>query len=143
MQLPFLQHLVPGLRIVPLLMGRQSKEDIEELARVLGETLTGRNDVLLVASSDLSHYKPAPVAHRLDGLVAGDIEHFDEQALLARLGATHGHACGGGPIVAVMKAARTLGAYRARVLRYGHSGEVGQRDVSRVVGYLSAAFFGQ
>jgi AmmeMemoRadiSam system protein B len=48
-------------------------------------------------------------------------------------------ACGGGPVVAVMKAARALGADRATVLKYGDSGDVGERDKSHVVGYLSAA----
>src|SRR5262245_28103357 len=53
MQLPFLQHLLPGLRILPLLMGSQSREAVDALARALARALAGR-DVLLVASSDLS-----------------------------------------------------------------------------------------
>jgi AmmeMemoRadiSam system protein B len=138
MQLPFLQHLVPGLRIVPALMGSQSRSEVDLLADALGRVLAGRS-ALIVASSDLSHYHPAPVANRLDGLVAGDVERFDAEALMARLERSHEHACGGGPMVAVMKAARALGAASARVLRYGTSGDVGERDKSRVVGYLSAA----
>jgi AmmeMemoRadiSam system protein B len=143
MQLPFLQHMIPGLRIVPLLMGSQSVGDVERLGRLLGDALRERSDVLLVASSDLSHYQPATVAHRLDSLVVGDIERFDEGALLARLESTHGHACGGGPIVCVMMAARSLGADHACILRYGDSGEAGAQDASRVVGYVSAALLAQ
>ena len=56
-----------------------------------------------------------------------------------RLEASHEHACGGGPIVAVMRAARALGADHATVLRYADSGDAGERDKRRVVGYLSAA----
>lgn len=138
MQLPFLQHLVPGLRIVPALMGSQSRSEVEALARALARALAGR-EALLVASSDLSHYQPAAVANRLDALVVGDVERFDAETLMDRLEASHGHACGGGPIVAVMNAARSLGADRATVLRYADSGDAGEGDKSRVVGYLSAA----
>ncbi len=58
---------------------------------------------------------------------------------MARLESSHEHACGGGPIVAVMKAAQALGATRATVLRYADSGDAGERDKSRVVGYMAAA----
>ncbi len=138
MQLPFLQHLVPGLKIVPLLMGRQTRGEAAALARALAQAAAGR-EALLVASSDLSHYHTAPAANRLDGLVVGDVERFDADGLMSRLEASQEHACGGGPVVAVMMAARSLGATRATILRYGDSGDVVEGDKSRVVGYLSAA----
>lgn len=139
MQLPFLQHLVSGLRIVPVLMGSQTRAEVEALAQALARALAGRRDALLVASSDLSHYHPAAVANRLDALVVGDVERFAPDSLMDRLEASHEHACGGGPIVAVMRAARALGAERATVLRYADSGDAGERDKSHVVGYLSAS----
>jgi AmmeMemoRadiSam system protein B len=138
MQLPFLQHLVPQLRIVPILMGSQARGEVERLSRALARVLAGR-EVLLIASSDLSHYQPAPVAQRLDALVTGDVERFDSERLQARLESSPGHACGGGPMVAVMRAARALGADQTRILGYGDSGDAGERDKSQVVGYLSAA----
>ena len=137
MQLPFLQHLVPGLRIVPMLMGSQAREEVDALAGALARALAGKETVL-VASSDLSHYHPAAAAHRLDAVVSERVERFDAEGLMQRLEASRGHACGGGPMVAVMKAARALGADRATLLRYATSGDVGERDTSRVVGYLSA-----
>jgi len=138
MQMPFLQRLVPGLRIVPLLMGSQSREEVDALAAALAKALAGR-EALLVASSDLSHYQPAEVANRADAAVVDEVGRFDEEALMARLETRHNVACGGGPVVAVMKAARALGADRATVLKYGDSGDVGERDKGHVVGYLSAA----
>ena len=138
MQMPFLQRLVPGLRIVPMLMGTQSREEVVSLAEALAKAMAGRR-ALLVASSDLSHYQPAAVANRTDAEVVGQVDRFDEAALMARLERHHNVACGGGPVVAVMKAARALGADRATVLKYGDSGDVGERDKSHVVGYLSAA----
>ena len=138
MQLPFLQHLVPGLRVVPVLMGSQSRGEVDVLARALARVLPGR-DAVMVASSDLSHYHPAPVATEMDSHVLADIARFDPEGLMDRLESTPGHACGGGPIVAVMKAARALGADRSIVMRYADSGDAGERDKRRVVGYVSAA----
>jgi len=138
MQLPFLQLRVPGLRIVPVLMGSQSRAEVDRLAARLTLAL-GRHPALLVASSDLSHYHPAAEANALDAQVVGDVERFDPDGLMDRLERERGHACGGGPMVAVMKAARATNASRAEVLRYADSGDAGEGDKSRVVGYLSAA----
>jgi AmmeMemoRadiSam system protein B len=141
MQLPFLQIVMPGMRLVPLLMGSQDRTSVEALAGVLERGLAGR-DVLLVASSDLSHYHPAAVANRLDGQVVSAVDAFDAEALMTLLEGSPHHACGGGPMVAVMKGAGALGARQARVLRYADSGDAGEHDKSRVVGYLSAALLG-
>jgi AmmeMemoRadiSam system protein B len=138
MQLPFLQHVVGDLRIVPVLMGSQVREEAEMLAEALVAALEG-SDALLVASSDLSHYHPAPEANALDAQVVDDVQRLDPEALMARLERFHGHACGGGPMVAVMKAARSRGADRATILKYGDSGDVAEGDKSQVVGYLAAA----
>jgi AmmeMemoRadiSam system protein B len=138
MQLPFVQRLLPEARLLPLLMGTQSGEAIEGLAAALAGSLRGR-DALLVASSDLSHYEPAVVANRVDGVVTECIARFDDRTLQQRLDTHDNVACGGGPIVAVMRAARGLGAETSVVLRYGDSGDVEARDKSHVVGYVSAA----
>ncbi len=140
MQLPFLQHLVPGLRIVPVMLGSQTRSEVDALAERLAQAVGRRTDVVLVASSDLSHYHPAAAANRLDALVARDVERFDAEGLMARLEDSWDHACGGGAIVAVMRASRALGADRATLLRYADSGDAGERDKSRVVGYMAAAF---
>ncbi len=126
------QHVMPDLRLVPLLMGSPAREQVDALAELLARGLSGREDVLLVASSDLSHYHPAAVANRLDGKVVSAVDGFDAGALMALLEGFPHHACGGGPMVAVMKAARALGAREARVLRYADSGDAGEHDKSRV-----------
>ena len=138
MQLPFLQHLVPGLRIVPVLMGSQSRGEVDLLAGALGRALEG-HDALLVASSDLSHYHPAPEANELDARVVEDVRRLDPEGLMDRLERFRGHACGGGPMVVVMKAARERGAERSAILKYGDSGDVAEGDKRQVVGYRAAA----
>jgi AmmeMemoRadiSam system protein B len=138
MQLPFLQRVLPGLAIVPMLMGSQARLEVAYLAQALSTVLAGR-DALLVASTDLSHYHPAAVANELDARVVGDVARFDPGRLMDRLESSPGHACGGGPMVAVLEASRSLGAASASILRYADSGDAGEHDKSRVVGYLAAA----
>ena len=137
MQLPFLACVLPGKPIVPLVMGQQSRETVEDLAAALAVALQGR-DVLLVASTDLSHYHPAATAAVLDGRVVDLVNRFDPDALLDLVERVPEHACGGGPAASVMLAARRLGARQARVLRYADSGDV-SGDKGAVVGYMAAA----
>jgi AmmeMemoRadiSam system protein B len=137
MQLPFLAHVLPGTPIVPLVMGQQSRETIVELARALAQVFRDAS-VLLVASSDLSHYHDARTAEDLDRKVLQFIERYDSHGLLDALRRSPEHACGGGPIVSVMLAAWDLGARDARVLHYADSGDV-SGDKSAVVGYVAAA----
>ena len=96
------------------------------------------NRVLLVASSDLSHYEDAATAARLDGVVLRHVEALDADGLMDALEREPRHACGGGPMVSVLRAAVQLGGTRARVLRYADSGDV-SGDKSSVVGYMAAA----
>lgn len=144
MQLPFLRRLLPQVPIVPALMGLQRRETIEALADALAAAARGRR-ALLVASTDLSHYFDARTAVALDERVQACVRANDPQALMALFEQypepERGRyvACGGGPAIAVMKAAITLGATHGRVLKYAHSGEVSGDD-DGVVGYLAAAF---
>jgi len=143
MQLPFLKRLLPDLPIVPLLIGYQTRDTIEQLADALGRLATPRR-LLLVASSDLSHYFDARTAMSLDQRVRECVADFDAARLLELFEqypeGERGRyvACGGGAIIAVMLAARARGAATARTLRYAHSGEI-SGDNEGVVGYLAAA----
>ncbi len=138
MQLPFLQRLLPGVPIVPLLMGHQSRATIAALSEGLASAMASRR-ALLVASSDLSHYHESRRAALLDRVIVDAVDRFDPEAVERALARDPGHACGGGPIVSVMRAARALGAADARVLCYADSGAV-SGDTSAVVGYCAAVF---
>ena len=138
MQLPFLQRVLPGVPIVPLVMGHQSRPTVASLADGLASALASRR-ALLVASSDLSHYHDSRSAALLDRVIVDAVDRFDPEAVERALARDPGHACGGGPIVSVMRAARTLGAADARVLCYADSGAV-SGDTSAVVGYCAAVF---
>jgi AmmeMemoRadiSam system protein B len=137
MQLPFLARLAPTLPIVPLLMGHQTAATSTGLGDALAAALRGRN-ALLIASTDLSHYHDAQTAAALDAVVADCVSRLDDAGLQTALDLEPRHACGGGPLVAVMRAARAGGARHARILNYADSGDV-SGDKSSVVGYLAAA----
>ena len=147
MQLPFIAHLLSGVSIVPLVMGYQTPNAAFSLGDAIADALTPRvatdgvdRDVLLVASSDLSHYEDAVTAARMDTVVLRHVDAFDPDGLMATLEREPRHACGGGPIVAVLHAARRLAAQHARVLHYADSGDV-SGDKSAVVGYMAAAIW--
>lgn len=137
MQLPFLQRVAPSAKIVALLMGHQTAETSRSLGEALAAVVRGRR-VVLVASTDLSHYHDARTAVALDAVVVDHIARMDAAGLQRTLETRPDHACGGGPTVAVLRAARLLGAERAAILRYGDSGDV-SGDKSSVVGYVAAA----
>ena len=138
LQLPFLARVRPGMPIVPILMGRQDRRTVDRLADLLTSVLRGRH-VVLVASSDLSHYQDRATAAALDRVVLDRLDAFDAGGLMDDLERTPDHACGGGPVVVTMRVTRALGASAGRVLRYADSGDV-SGDISAVVGYAGAAF---
>jgi AmmeMemoRadiSam system protein B/AmmeMemoRadiSam system protein A len=139
-QLPFLQITLGEFKLVPIVMGDQTEEMVHDLAQALAKALKNRK-VLLVASSDLSHFHSYDEAVKLDKMVLKSVEEYNPNALLGNLSNHKVEACGGGPICAVMEAARLLGANRSRVLRYANSGDVPAGDRYRVVGYMAAAFY--
>lgn len=142
MQLPFVARLLPGVPIVPLVMGHQRRQTAvalgDALARAIGAS--PEEKILLVASSDLSHYEDAAVAARLDRVVLNHVDALDADGLMSALEREPRHACGGGPMVSVLRAAAQLGCSEARVLRYADSGDV-SGDKSAVVGYMAAAIW--
>jgi hypothetical protein len=137
-QLPFLQRVLGEFSFVPIIIGNQNHQTCFAVGDALASVAAKRN-VLLVASSDLSHYHPYDVAVDLDRRVIDRVEAFDEDRLMRELEAERVEACGGGPVVAVMRGTKTAGANRGQALFYCNSGDVtGDKDA--VVGYLSAAF---
>ncbi|HLF90459.1 MAG TPA: AmmeMemoRadiSam system protein B [Anaerolineales bacterium] len=135
-ELPFLQHLLGEFHLLPIMLRDQRWETARAVGDALAEVLTGKN-VLLVASSDLSHFYPQPVAKKLDGEILSRIEALDPEGIIKADDEGLGFACGRGAIAAVLWAACRLGANQARVLHHATSGDV-NGDFDRVVGYGAA-----
>ncbi len=138
-QLPFLQVALGAFSFVPIVMGTQDLRTCEAVADGVWRASKGRN-VLVVGSSDLSHFHSYEQAKRLDGAVVDLVRKRDHRGLARELEDGACEACGGGPVVAVMRFAEKAGARGVQVLRYANSGDV-TGDRRQVVGYLSAAFY--
>jgi MEMO1 family protein len=139
-QIPFLQTVLKPFQLVPIVMEpKWTWETCQYLASAITESIKGKK-VLLVASSDLSHYHSYEKAVEMDGKLLSRVEGFDPEGLHRDLREGHSEACGGGPIVTAMLAARALGANQAKILKYLNSGDV-TGDRSRVVGYGAAVFY--
>jgi AmmeMemoRadiSam system protein B/AmmeMemoRadiSam system protein A len=139
-QVPFLQRVLGDFSIVPIIMGDQSEDGVRTLAGRIADVVKARSAtkrMLIVASTDLSHFHDYDRAVALDSVVLERVGGFDPEGLLAALAAGECEACGGGPMAAVMMAARELGASRSTVVKYANSGDV-TGDHSQVVGYMAA-----
>ncbi len=135
-QLPFLQTVLPDVPVLPLMVGNPSLDLSYHLARSLGRLLAGR-DVLVLATSDLSHFHDAATARYLDGEVLDLLAAFDPFLLGYRVASGRLEACGAAGLVTALETARRLGADTVEVLTYTHSGSV-TGDSTSVVGYASA-----
>ncbi|MCG8351314.1 MAG: AmmeMemoRadiSam system protein B [Chloroflexales bacterium] len=138
-ELPFLQHTLGSFRLLPVMIRDQDATEMEALGHALAETVRGQR-ALLVASSDLSHFYPQPIANKLDSEILRRIEAFDAAGVLAAIKEGIAYACGGAAIAAVLSATHDLGANRVRIVRYGTSGDV-NGDYHSVVGYGAAVIW--
>jgi len=139
-QVPFLIKALPQARLVAVLTGRPDLARARLMGQALAEETAGR-PVLLVASTDLSHFHPEEEAWRLDDRVAERIEKLDPEGLLEDASQGKAEACGLQALMAVMFAARQMGAERGLILDRATSAKV-TGDRRQVVGYLAAALVG-
>lgn len=146
-QVPFVQVAFPEATILPAVVGSPEPGLCRRFGAALARELEGRK-ALIVASSDLSHYPSSRDALAADHEVLRAIASLDTSALRKTIQTEMAHprpglstcACGQGPILVAMEAARALGANGARVISYANSGDSALGDTSRVVGYGAVAF---
>jgi AmmeMemoRadiSam system protein B len=138
-QLPFLKTVLGEFKLLPVVIGSYDLTTCTSLAEALYRVLKDKS-VLIVASTDLSHYHPYQKAVELDQIVIDSIKQFDPQGLLHAITSDRCEACGAGPMVTTMLLAQKLGATQSELLNYANSGDV-SGDKSRVVGYMSAVFY--
>lgn len=141
-QLPFLQFLFDKtFLIVPICMGLSDEVTTREVGEDLASTIAklGKK-VILIASSDFTHYEPAGIASTKDEYVIEAITELNVAKFYHRIYERNVTACGVGPIAAVMYAAKELGATRGKMIKYATSGDV-TGDRSSVVGYGGIIIF--
>ena len=136
-ELPFLQQALGSeFKLLPVMVRSQAPKVCQELGATLAGILQGKN-VLLVASTDLSHYYPQKDANLYDAEMLRQVEAFSPEGVFRTEKEEKGFACGLGALAAVLWAARELGGDQVRVLRHATSGDV-TGDYSSVVGYGAA-----
>ncbi|MCZ7399138.1 MAG: MEMO1 family protein [Candidatus Methanoperedens sp.] len=134
-QLPFLQHRFRDFNIVPICMGMQDEETALDVGMELAEAVRKvRKKVVIIASSDFTHYKPDKVARENDAYYISSILEFDITGFYRKLYERNASVCGYGPIAAMLTATKNLGAKKASLLKYSTSGDT-TGDLAAVVGY--------
>lgn len=138
-QLPFLQYLYGStFKFVPICFLMQDLESSREVGRAVAKALSGKNS-LIIASTDMTHYEPHERAQRKDKMAIDAVAKMDEELYYSTVESQNISTCGYGPTVAVITAAKLLGAKRAQLLCYKTSGDM-ISDFSSVVGYASMSF---
>ncbi|HMK54658.1 MAG TPA: AmmeMemoRadiSam system protein B [Methanobacteriaceae archaeon] len=140
-QLPFIQYLAESFnkkfKIVPIAMMMQDLETATEVGKAIYEaSKTLNRDVVVVASTDLTHYKSQEVASQEDKAVLDALKKMDQKVVLEVVEEYNVNMCGYGPLAATMTATKLMGASEARVLKYATSGET-SGNYQEVVGYAA------
>ncbi len=136
-QIPFLQYFSKDFRIVPVAFSYHSPAAYKDVGRAIARAVKDtEKGVVIIASSDMTHYEPQESARQKDNKAIEAILDLDEDELLRRVDEFGISMCGYAPTVALITAAKALGATRAELVRYQTSGDV-TGDYSSVVGYAA------
>jgi MEMO1 family protein len=134
-QLPFLQRMVGEFRFVPIALGVAGYAPLEKLGRGIAQVVEGRKGaVLVIASSDMNHYEPDGITRVKDRKAIDKILALDPEGLYDVIRREDISMCGYGPTIAMLTAAKELGARQAELVKYATSAD-SSGDRSAVVGY--------
>jgi hypothetical protein len=136
-QIPFIQKTIPGAKIVPIVMGYPTRRTVSSLANALSEVLAAKK-ILIVASTDLSHFLPKEEANSVDAKTISLVQNLSADTIINKMANAENIMCGGGPVASILLALKKIGKPHVEVLRYADSSEANQ-DTSHVVGYLASA----
>jgi len=138
-QVPFLQVVFDRVPFVPILMGTQDMGTCRAVAGAIIRAV-GDGRVLVIASTDLSHYHSYDTAVAMDSAALEYIEKMDAEGFLRGVESGRYEACGAGPVVVTMMVATALGADSAKILAYMNSGDI-TGDRNGVVGYAAIVLY--
>jgi len=139
-ELPFLQVVLGDFKLVPVVMGMGGWSICQRLGEALAR-ITEHREILIVASSDLSHFHPYDEAYRLDQMVIEEIKTGNAERIAEACSTRELEACGGAPIAALLSAADLTGMKRIEILNHATSGDVPEGMRDQVVGYLAVGIY--
>ena len=141
-QLPFLQYFKPDIKLVPIILAPASGDIYKEIGRGIAQAIKELNkEVVIIASSDMTHYEPQQSAQEKDARAIEAVLDLDEDELLERVQQLNISMCGYAPAVTLIAAAKVLGVSGAALLRYQTSGDT-NGDYGSVVGYAGIVLKG-
>ena len=137
-QVPFLQYLYGDrVPIVPICLTRQDSDTVEDVSAAISKAVRATDtNVVLIASTDLTHYRSQSVAEEQDRKAIEEMEALDGPGLLETVSREGLSMCGYGPTAAVLEGAKGMGATRGTLLKYATSGDT-SGPAREVVGYAS------
>jgi AmmeMemoRadiSam system protein B len=135
-QLPFIQYLNPGAKILPVTIASGDPKRLTAAGKEIAALIKDNPDVLIVASTDMSHYISAERAKEKDRMAIDKILALDPEGLINTVAMERISMCGASPTAIMLSAALELGAKKAEIIDYTNSGVV-MGDYNRVVAYLS------
>ncbi|MFO8053785.1 MAG: AmmeMemoRadiSam system protein B [Bacteroidales bacterium] len=141
--LPFLQYYLDyPFQIVPITMAEQTVENAKHLAGVIDNANKHKDqDILLLASSDFSHFLAPETGRKLDDLVLDQIQKFNTEGVYREVTRHHISVCGFGPIMTLMEYARLISSKPvAKILKRGDSAKT--YPSREVVNYVCLLVFG-
>jgi AmmeMemoRadiSam system protein B len=134
-QIPFMQYFKKDFKIVPMVVSNASLDAYKKVAEAIaGSIKKTKSGILIVASSDMTHYESHESAKKKDKIAIDAILELDEKLLLEKVAEYDISMCGYIPTIIMLIAAKLLGAKKAKLIRYQTSGDV-SGDYSAVVGY--------
>lgn len=134
-QIPFLQRHAGNFTFVPVAIGMAGYSDLERLGKAIaGAATRSKEPALIIASSDLNHYEPDNITREKDEKAIGKILQLDPEGLMETIRDENISMCGYAPTVAMLIAAKELGAHEAQLIRHATSADAGG-DPDSVVGY--------
>jgi hypothetical protein len=139
-QLPFLQEVLKEFKIVPLMVGDLSRDELIEVGNILGEILSLNDNLFPVVSSDLYHGYSSVEGRKIDERTLSLILDMDPARFYDALQSGKAQACGGYPITVLIQAMKKIQATKAQILYYTNSSEVTGVESGYTVGYGSVAF---
>ena len=135
-QVPFIQKVLPGVKLLPIILSDYSKSTCCKLAKIL-EKVLDVDKHLLLASTDLSHFHQYDDAIKLDQKAIDSIQSLDPEDLYRKYESQKTELCGYGPVLTTLYYAKSKKGSRTTLCDYKNSGDV-TGDHSQVVGYVSA-----
>ena len=134
-QLPFLQYFKPDIKFVPIILAYASGAIYKEIGKGIARAIKESNrEVVIIASSDMTHYEPQESARKKDTQAIEAMLDLNEDELLKRVQELNISMCGYAPAVSLLSAAKELGVTGAELVKYQTSGDT-SGDYASVVGY--------